>query len=90
VMPLGGLIDIAAEKSRIAKDIAKADKEIAMLDKKLGNAEFLARAPEDVVAEQRGRLAEEQARRQRLADALATLSTGAAGDPKGGAAGGAS
>jgi valyl-tRNA synthetase len=87
VMPLGGLIDVAAEKSRIAKDIAKADKEIAMLDKKLGNADFLARAPEDVVAEQRGRLAEEQSRRQRLADALATLSAGGAA---GGAAKGAS
>jgi valyl-tRNA synthetase len=88
VMPLGGLIDVAAEQSRIAKDIAKADKEIALLDRKLGNADFLARAPEDVVAEQRGRLAEEQARRRRLADALATLS-GGAGDAPGGAAGGA-
>jgi len=41
--------------------------------KKLGNANFLARAPEEVVAEQRARLAEEQARKQRLTDALATL-----------------
>jgi valyl-tRNA synthetase len=73
VMPLGGLIDVAAEKTRIAKDIAKADKEITTLDRKLGNADFLAKAPEDVVAEQRARLAEERSRRQRLADALATL-----------------
>ena len=75
VMPLGGLIDVVAEKARIAKDIGKADKEITMLEKKLGNADFLARAPEDVVAEQRARLAEEQSRRQRLVDALATLSS---------------
>jgi valyl-tRNA synthetase len=73
VMPLGGLIDVAAEQTRIAKDIGKADKEIATLERKLGNADFLAKAPEDVVAEQKARLAEEQARRQRLADALATL-----------------
>jgi valyl-tRNA synthetase len=73
VMPLGGLIDVAAEKSRIAKDIGKAEKEISVLERKLGNADFLARAPEDVVAEQRARLAEEQSRRQRLADALAAL-----------------
>jgi valyl-tRNA synthetase len=73
VMPLGGLIDVAAEKARIAKDIAKADKEIMGLSKKLGNADFLARAPEDVVAEQKARLGEEQARQQRLVDALATL-----------------
>jgi len=73
VMPLGGLIDVAAEKTRIARDIGKAEKEISVLERKLGNAEFLARAPEDVVAEQRARLAEEQSRRNRLAEALATL-----------------
>jgi valyl-tRNA synthetase len=73
VMPLGGLIDVAAEKTRIAKDIGKAEKEISVLERKLGNADFLARAPEDVVAEQRARLAEEQSRRERLTDALRTL-----------------
>ena len=36
VMPLGGLIDVAAETARIAKDIEKADKEIAVIEKKLG------------------------------------------------------
>jgi valyl-tRNA synthetase len=73
VMPLGGLIDVATEKTRIAKDITKAEREIATLEKKLGNADFLARAPEDVVAEQKSRLADEQTRRQRLVDALVTL-----------------
>jgi valyl-tRNA synthetase len=77
VMPLGGLIDVVAEKARIAKDISKAEKEISTLERKLGNADFLARAPEDVVAEQKLRLTDEQARRQRLVDALATLSVGA-------------
>jgi valyl-tRNA synthetase len=86
VMPLGGLIDVAAEKTRIAKDIGKAEKEISVLERKLGNADFLARAPEDVVAEQRARLAEEQSRRQRLADALATLSGSRSGSAPGGAA----
>jgi len=78
VMPLGEQIDVVAEKARIAKDITKAEKEIGGLEKKLGNADFLARAPEDVVAEQRARLAEEQSRKQRLADALATLDRAAA------------
>jgi len=80
VMPLGGLIDVAAEKARIAKDVAKVEKEIGALEKKLGNADFLARAPEDVVEEQRARLAEEQTRRQRLIEALETLAA-TAGDP---------
>jgi valyl-tRNA synthetase len=61
VMPLAGLIDVAAEKARIGKDIAKADKEIATLEKKLANPQFIERAPEEVVAEQRARLADEHA-----------------------------
>ena len=72
-MPLTGLIEPAKEQGRIAKDIAKADKEISTLEKKLGNADFIARAPEDVIAEQRGRLIDEQSRKQRLVDALAIL-----------------
>ena len=73
VMPLGGLIDVAAERARIGRDIGKTEKDIAVLGKKLENADFLARAPEEVVAEQRARLADEEARRQRLLDALASL-----------------
>ncbi|MCB9562404.1 MAG: valine--tRNA ligase [Kofleriaceae bacterium] len=73
VMALAGLIDIEAEKTRIARDIGKADKEIGILEKKLANEAFVARAPEDVVAEQRARLADEQTRRQRLEEALASL-----------------
>ncbi len=73
VMPLGEKIDPATETARIKKDIVKAEKEIGGLEKKLENADFLARAPEDVVAEQRARLAEEKARLHRLTDALAVL-----------------
>ena len=64
-MPLGGLIDPVAEMARIAKEIDKANKEIATLEKKLGNADFVAQAPEEVVAEQQARLAEEQTRLER-------------------------
>ncbi|HEY4244244.1 MAG TPA: class I tRNA ligase family protein, partial [Kofleriaceae bacterium] len=72
-MPIEGLVDPTVEKGRISKDLAKAEKEVGGLEKKLGNADFVARAPEDVVAEQRERLVEEQARCQRLRDAIATL-----------------
>jgi len=72
-LPLGGLIDAAAESKRIAKDLEKNQKDIEGIEKKLANADFVARAPDDVIAEQRARLAEYQAIRVRLADALATL-----------------
>lgn len=72
-LELGGLIDPATEKARITKDLGKTEKEISGLEKKLGNADFLARAPEDVVAEQKARLVEEQARKQRLLEALQIL-----------------
>jgi valyl-tRNA synthetase len=73
VMPLGGLIDFAAERARITKEVGKADKEIATIEKKLANEDFVAKAAPEVVEENKARLVEEKARRQRLVDALATL-----------------
>jgi valyl-tRNA synthetase len=73
LLPLGGLIEVPKEKARIQKDIEKSKKEIAVHEKKLANADFLARAPEEVVAEIRQRLADEKQRLQALVDALETL-----------------
>jgi valyl-tRNA synthetase len=73
LMPLGGLIDVPAETARIKKDITKAEKEIATLERKLANADFVSRAPEEVVAEIRTRLADEQQRLRVLVEALETL-----------------
>jgi valyl-tRNA synthetase len=73
LMPLGGLIDVPTEKARIGKEIGKTEKEIGALEKKLGNQDFLSRAPEEVVAEIRQRLADEQARKKLLAEAIETL-----------------
>ncbi|HEX5059320.1 MAG TPA: hypothetical protein VFV99_08175, partial [Kofleriaceae bacterium] len=73
LVPLGGLIDVSAETTRIKKEIGKGEKEVAALEKKLGNADFLARAPEEVVAEIRQRLADEQQRMKILVEAIETL-----------------
>jgi valyl-tRNA synthetase len=54
-LPLAGVIDVAAERERLAKALTKADKELSGLDRKLSNEAFLAKAPEAVVAEQRAR-----------------------------------
>jgi valyl-tRNA synthetase len=73
LMPLGGLIDVPTEKARITKEVGKTDKEIAGLEKKLGNQDFLSRAPEEVVAEIRQRLVDEKNRKALLLDAIDTL-----------------
>ncbi|MGE0748436.1 MAG: class I tRNA ligase family protein, partial [Rhodospirillales bacterium] len=73
VLPLGAVIDIAQERARLQKEIDKAAKEIDAIDKKLGNANFVARAPEEVVEEQRERRDEHAAVRDRLAEALQRL-----------------
>jgi len=72
-LPLAGVIDVAAEQARLDKALGKLVKEIGGLQGKLANEKFLAKAPEEVVAEQRHRLAGAEAERQKLGAALARL-----------------
>jgi valyl-tRNA synthetase len=51
-------IDVAAESERLKKELEKIDKETANLQKQLGNEQFLAKAPAQVVANMRKRVAE--------------------------------
>ena len=53
---LTGSIDVAAERARLTKDLATAEKDRATATAKLGNEGFMAKAPENVVAEIRERL----------------------------------
>ncbi|OPX55180.1 valyl-tRNA synthetase [Oceanospirillum multiglobuliferum] len=53
LVPMAGLIDKAAELSRLSKEMEKLQKELARLEGKLGNEKFVASAPEDVVAKER-------------------------------------
>ncbi|MCX5742091.1 MAG: class I tRNA ligase family protein, partial [Proteobacteria bacterium] len=77
IMPLAGLIDPAIESARITKDIARTEKEIASIESRLAKPEFVAKSPVAVVAENRARLVEEQAKRDRWLEALANLAAGA-------------
>ena len=72
-LPLKGVIDLAAERARLTKEMAKADADIARVDAKLGNANFVARAPEEVVEEEKEKREEAQARKVKIAEALARL-----------------
>jgi len=76
-LPLEGVIDIAAESERLRREIEKVGSEIEKIDKKLGNEQFVSRAPEHVVDEQRERRAEAKAAAQRLQAALKRLESAA-------------
>ncbi|MCF6312045.1 MAG: valine--tRNA ligase [Verrucomicrobiales bacterium] len=54
-MPLEGLIDIDAEKKRLSKELGKAEAELVKVNKKLSNEQFVSRAPEAVIEENRER-----------------------------------
>ena len=73
-LPLEGIIDIAAEKGRLSKELEKITQEVAKIDAKLGNADFMARAPEEIVEEQHERLSAFNERAAKLGEALSRLS----------------
>ena len=73
-LPLAGVIDIEAERGRLKREIAKEQVEAGKIDKKLSNEQFTSKAPPEVIEEQRERLAETNARVERLQAALARLS----------------
>jgi len=74
ILPLADVIDIQAERARLAKTLEKLDAEIGKAESKLGNAAFVDRAPAQVIETERERLAEQQSTRTRLNEALARLS----------------
>jgi len=72
-LPLGDVIDLAAERARLEKELAKTDAEIARFDAKLSNEQFVSRAPEEVLNEQREKRADAAALAERLRQAVARL-----------------
>src|SRR5262245_19537676 len=72
-LPLGDVIDFEKERARLTKEIKKAEDEIARFDAKLSNAAFVAKAPAEVIDEQKEKREEAQAISSRLKDALSRL-----------------
>ena len=75
ILPIADVIDLEAEKGRLEKEINKQDAEITRFEKKLGNEKFVANAPDEVVEGEREKLAEAQATRARLDEALKRLAS---------------
>ncbi len=73
-LPLEGVVDFAAESDRLAKEITKLEAEIRKNEAKLANADFVRKAPEEVVEEIRERAAEAETAREKLAAARRRLS----------------
>lgn len=70
---IADLIDKVEAQKRLDKEIATLDKDIMATEKKLGNADFVARAPEEIVEENRDRLKDWSLRREKLKSARAAL-----------------
>ncbi|WP_158971035.1 valine--tRNA ligase [Chachezhania sediminis] len=73
-LPLADIIDIAEEKARLEKTLAKLAKELGGLRGRLNNPKFAESAPEEVVEETRANLAAREGEEAQLKEALARLS----------------
>ena len=69
-LPLAGVIDLDAEKARLEKEIDKISKVAEKFSKKLGNEKFVANAPAEIVEEQKAKLAEQNALKAKVQEAL--------------------
>jgi valyl-tRNA synthetase len=75
LIPLAGLIDTEAETARLAKEIDKQAKELGRSEQKLANANFVDRAPAEIVDKERARVVELRATIGRLEEQLASLAS---------------
>jgi valyl-tRNA synthetase len=72
-IPLGDLVDIDKEKERLAKEIEGYNKEIERGERMLGNAAFVAKAPESLVEEEKAKLEKNKQAKEKLAERLNSL-----------------
>ncbi len=75
LIPMAGLIDVAAERERLTREIASNQNFVSKLQAKLSNDNFVSRAPEQVVEHERQKLAETQNKLKSLTEQLEKLST---------------
>ena len=73
LVPLAGLIDVAAERDRLGKQLAKTRDDLDKVRRKLENQSFVANAPRDIVAQEHARIAELEQRATQLDQQLARL-----------------
>ncbi len=72
-LPLKGVIDLNAERTRLDKELAKADADIKRVDVKLSNEKFVANAPEEIIEGEKEKRQEAEGRRAKILQALERL-----------------
>ena len=75
LIPMADLIDKEAELGRLEKELAKLDKDIAFVEGKLNNPKFTDKAPADIIAKEREKLAQAQLVKEKLLHHQATIQT---------------
>ena len=70
IVPLEGLVDPEKERERLGRELKKVEKDLAVVTKKLSNANFVDRAPAEVVQTERERLTSLTDKRDKLQAAL--------------------
>ena len=73
ILPLEGIVDLEKERARLTKEVEKLSGEIKKIDAKLSNEQFVAKAPEEVIEEQRDRREAAEQARDKLQKALEML-----------------
>jgi valyl-tRNA synthetase len=72
-LPLKGVVDLSAERTRLEREIAKADADIKRVDAKLSNEKFVANAPDEIVEEEKEKREAAVARKEKILEALERL-----------------
>jgi valyl-tRNA synthetase len=72
-LPLGDLLNIEEEQARLTKEVRKAEEELARIQKKLSNADFLRKAREEVVRKEREKASQYEEKMRTLNRSLARI-----------------
>lgn len=72
-VPLAGMVDVEAEKRRLGKELAETEADIGRLEKRLADSAFISKAPAQIVDRDRGKLATQRDKLERLREQLARL-----------------